>query len=262
MASHYSSIGFLFRSEGEFQRATAELAAKPGQRIETRQGTYLRCASESGAELWLQVNKRGELIGAHPHYHGDGAVAVNVMRRVRNGDDTALDGAFHAWANPRDDIYGDYPFVFDCANFRELSAIALPAIGSVQITAFAHEISWHESPEQYAASQTEEIKFASQSFIPTGSFGEKGQTPTALAMFTGHVLRAERKRNELGGGDFIAALVETLGGTYDVVVDPQLLARVPEAGNVLSGSFYLSGYLPALASKATWRGKLMHRVWG
>jgi len=262
MASHYSSIGFLFRSEAEFQRATAELAARPGERIETKQGAYLRCASASGAELWLQVNKRGDLIGAHPHYRGGGAVAVKVMRRVRNDDDTVLDGAFHAWANPQPDLEGDYPFVFDCANFRELAAVALPAAGSVQIAAFAHEISWHESPEEYAASQTGEIKFASQSFIPTGTFGEKGHPPTAHATFTGHVLRAERKRNELSGGEFIAALVDTLGGTFDVVIDPQLLARVPEAGHVLSGSFYLSGYLPSLASRATWRGKLMHRVWG
>jgi hypothetical protein len=37
--------------------------------------------------------------------------------------------------------------------------------------------------------------------------------------------------------------VDTLGGTFDVVIDPELLPDRPRAGNVVSGWFWLSGRL-------------------
>jgi hypothetical protein len=43
------------------------------------------------------------------------------------------------------------------------------------------------------------------------------------------------------GNRFWWALVDTLGGTYDVVIDPELLPDSPRAGNILSGWFWLSG---------------------
>jgi hypothetical protein len=39
------------------------------------------------------------------------------------------------------------------------------------------------------------------------------------------------------------ALVETIGGTFDVVIDPDLLSDQPRPGNVVSGWFWLSGRL-------------------
>ena len=62
-------------------------------------------------------------------------------------------------------------------------------------------------------------------------------------MFAGHVLKAEEKVSDLSGGTFIWALVETLGGTYDVVVAPSMMDDLPVEGNVVNGSFWLSGRL-------------------
>ena len=59
-------------------------------------------------------------------------------------------------------------------------------------------------------------------------------------------MRAERKRNEESGGEFLWAAVDTLGGTYDVVADPSLLEIVPPPGSVLSGTFWLSGRVLSL----------------
>lgn len=245
MASHYSSLGFIFKSEKHFQQITEKLAAD-AEPFEASEGSYWRWTSPSGAEVWLQVNEENELIGAQPHYAGDSAVRIRATAHVRRPEDTQLDGAFHAWANPTEEADGDYPFVFDCANFRQVSDVALPAEGFVQIAAFAHEITRYESAEAYDRAQTDEPKLAALSFIPAGLFAPAPQPPMAHAMFAGEVLRAERKMNEAGGGAFLWLAVRTYGGTFDVVADPELLPRVPAAGNVVTGSFWLSGVVREL----------------
>ena len=59
--------------------------------------------------------------------------------------------------------------------------------------------------------------------------------PQARAIFTGHVLAADEMINVLTGRAFYWALVETLGGAYNVVINKNLLPGVPAAGSVISG---------------------------
>jgi hypothetical protein len=63
------------------------------------------------------------------------------------------------------------------------------------------------------------------------------------------VLAADEKINVLTGRAFYWALVETLGGAYDVVIDSNLLPGVPAAGGLISGSFWLSGRIIARYQK-------------
>lgn len=228
MPSHYSSLGFRFRSADELGEF-AERATDDAEVIETPRGAYYRWRSPTGAEIWFQVDNQG--VGAHPHF--------------------ALDGAFHVWANPGAEAdSGDYPFVFDCANFCEYADVPLPATGRVQLAAFAHALSFFDSEAAYMASQQKKIRFASRSFIPASVFTEKGEPPRSEASFTGHVLAAETKRNEAFGLDFLWASVETLGGVLDVVADPALLGITPKAGGILHGTFWLSGHVLELAPDA------------
>jgi hypothetical protein len=102
------------------------------------------------------------------------------------------------------------------------------------------------SPEEYEANQTGDVKFDSRSFIPSGLFpsgGDKPHIPQAYAIFTGHVRKTQQRKNDLTGCSFCWALVETLGGTFDVVIDLELLGAAPRVGGVLTGAFWLSGRL-------------------
>ena len=63
------------------------------------------------------------------------------------------------------------------------------------------------------------------------------------ALFVGHIVETEERRNTVTGNPFRWALVDTLGGTFDVVIDPELLPDPPRVGNILSGWFWLSGRL-------------------
>lgn len=76
-------------------------------------------------------------------------------------------------------------------------------------------------------------------------FSTNGQNNTsqAYAIFSGHILEVEKKTNKLSEASFYWILVDTLGGLYDVVVDPRLIAEHPTIGNIVSGTFWLSGRL-------------------
>jgi len=247
MASHFSTLGLSVETSDDFL-ALAEQVADHCTTFDAPGGRYLHWSCPSGAELWLQVGDGDSLDGMNPHFRGESIVRVGLTARIVRFDGNALDGAFEGWAEPSNDDpeSGRYPFVFDAPDFRLHDELRVPAQLEVQVAAFAHHVSMFPSPEAYAASQSRKYKFASKSFIPTGSFpteGRKDQPAEARAMFTGHVRKAELRRNELTGGPFWWALVETLGGVFDVVIDPELVDEAPREDTVLSGSFWLSGRL-------------------
>jgi len=245
MTSNFSAIGLPIASEEEMY-ALVNRVGPLAEELTAPSGAYFRWSDPSGAELWLQVNADNQLIGMNPHYAGRSAVRVGLTDRLPSAGPSELDGAFHGWADPAGDEpdTGCYPFVFDAPDYRLREALSLPAVTEVQIAAFAHEIAAFETVAAYEASQTGDLKFGSQSFIPSGLFtlgGESTAPPKAAALFAGHVRAADEKINVLTGQAFYWALVETLGGAYDVVIDSTLLSGVPAVGGVISGSFWLSG---------------------
>jgi hypothetical protein len=247
MPSHLSSIGLPVNDQADFA-ALADRIGPLATPIEVSQGAYWRWSSECGAEMWLQSNTDNELVGMTPFFSGDARTRVRLTARVTRPDDTPLEGAFHGWAAPDQSASesGEYPFVFDAIDYGRYNQLVLPAIVDVQIAAFAHEIALHQTLDAYNESQTGELKFASQSFIPSGLFssgGESTDPPSSMAIFTGHVVATDTKTNSLSGVRYYWALVDSLGGSFDVVIDPELCDMPPVVGGVISGSFWLCGRL-------------------
>ena len=192
MPSHMSDIGFPLESEEDFHQLIIQ-ASEKGERVEASKGSYIKWSIGQGIELWVQLNRDNEVIGLNPHFTGSAPMRVGLTERILRSEATELDGAFHGWANPSENEpeTGDYPFVFDVPDYRTYDDIKLPCIVSAQIAAFAHELKAFEKDEAYEASQPEEIKFAPESFIPSGLFtpeGESTEPPQAYAVFAGHVL--------------------------------------------------------------------------
>ena len=250
MPSHFSTIGFDVTSAESMLELVERIrpAAVP---IITRRGTYLRWTSPSGAELWLQVNKRSELVGVHPHFAGTTNSNVMIDRVISRDDQTELDGALHGWMNAKPETGGgDYPLVMDCANYFEFRREAPPAFATLQISAFAHEIWTYESVDAFnAAQQNDELRYASQSFIPAGTFGDR-EAPQAEALFCGHVLTSEIRHNDLTGRAFYSATVQTYAATIDVVADTKLTEAWPTVGGVLKGVFWLTACITSMATRA------------
>ncbi len=263
MPSHFSAIGFEVQSVEDLV-ALAKQVAPQAQVVPVKAGRYLRWVGASGEELWLQADKTGAVIGMNPHFGGKSSVRVRLQARVVREGFTSLDGSFEGWADPVQDRpeSGAYPFVFDAPDDATYIALQLPTIAEVQVAAFAHEISCYDTPEAFRASQEDrQVKFAPQSFIPSGMFQPDSPAPAppvATAIITGHVIEAEARKNSLTGRPFFWALVDTLGGKYDVVIDQSLLERAPPEGGVLSGSFWLSGRLTSFPKqKRSWLGKIL-----
>ena len=249
MVSNFSTIGLPVAS-GKDLTALANRIGPLAERLAAPGGTYYRWSDPSGAEIWLQVDANDELVGMNPHYAGRSVVRVGLTDRLAATGSSELDGSFHGWAAPVDEAAdtGRYRFVFDAPDARLHEALQLPAHKDVQIAAFAREVAAFETVAAFDASQTGDLKYASQSFIPSGLFTSAGDSvvpPQARAIFTGHVLAADKKINELTGVAFYWALVDAYGGAYDVVIDSSLLSGVPVVGGVLSGSFWLSGRIIA-----------------
>jgi hypothetical protein len=256
--SQFSAIGFSVTS-GEDLAALATHVAERADTIDASGGQYLSWAPPTGEQLWLQLTRKGDAMGMNPHFDGKSVVRVAIEARVTREAHTPLDGTFLAWANPPEGraVGGDYPFAFDCPDAATHEALELPVTATAQIAAFAQQITVYASPQAYAQAQAVEgHTFPSRSFIPSGLFSPSGEPvipPESHALIAGHVVEAEERRNSISGQLFCWALVDTVGGTFDVVVDPSLLEGPLVAGNVVSGWFWLSGRLrTGMPARGSW----------
>ena len=241
MASHFSSIGIPLSSQQEF-RDYVEKAYDKGQHIKVNQGTYLKWTVDTAIELWGQLNNKNEAIGMNPHFFGSARMNVLIKERVMSPNDNELDGAFYAWSGKEE---GEgYPFVFDVPDICIYDNIKLPQAVVLQLSAFAHDIKVFTSEGEYFNAQEGEIKFAVESFIPSGLFkpdGEATTPPVAQAIFSGRIIDTQKRTNSYTNKVYIWAKVSVLGDEIDVVADPEIIEGELVNGGILSGSFWLTG---------------------
>lgn len=252
MATHFSTIGLTIHTDAELLECV-ERVMPDAEKFPTPQGTYLRWADPSGAELWIQLNAENELVGVNPHFGGRSRVKVFLTHTLDTGNPNVLDARYHGWADPTKaeaDKSGAYPFLFDAPDAACHHELKFPTEVDVQIAAFAHDIQVFANPKAFDACQTGESWHTSQSFIPSGLLGAANER-RAEASFNGHVIRTERLTNRLTSTEFVWCLVRSTGGTFDVIVDPELLPALPPAGGVISGAFWLTGRIGACAPAAT-----------
>jgi len=248
MPSQFSTIGFNV-SSGEDLAALASRVAGDAERITTAAGAYLKWAPPSGEQLWLQLTLDGDAMGMNAHFAGKSSMRVAVEAKVGRPSHTPLDGTFLAWANPPAGAAtgGDYPFAFDCPDAATHLQLPLPATVTAQVAAFAQQLSLYESAAAYVSARAAEgVSSPPQSFIPSGLISPQGEPrnpPEPHALIAGHVLEAGARTNAVSGLPYWWALVATVGGTFDVVIDPELLADPPRTGNIVAGWFWLSGRL-------------------
>lgn len=244
--SNLSDIGFPVRGEQDVNDVIMRVLENVSEIRCPPLGAYYVFADASGAAMYLQGNQSQELIGFNPHFEGKSRRAVSLMNALEK-ESSELDGAFHAWAEPKDENpeSGEYPFVFDAPDFRVYEKQEFPQKCEIQLSAFAsNEFQIFASEQDFYDSQDSEMKFAAKSFIPSGLFNfnkDQTQPPLAFGVFTGEIREFELKTNKMTGENFYWFLVDTLGGEIDVVADPKLITIEPSVGGYLSGQFWLSG---------------------
>jgi hypothetical protein len=245
MTNHFCDIGI----PGNTNESLMEMinrAIEEGITILTKKGHYIKWSSKSGAQLWMQFNKKNELIGVTPFFEGKSNFKVGITKKIIRRGDTDLEGAFYGWANPTNDKVdnGFYPFVFDLVNIGEYKKLKLPNIEYIKLVGFAHEVEVFPSEEAYNLLQLGKPGFASQSFIPSGLFSEgfkKNKKPLSEALITGKIIETKNCINELTQMGYIWILVETYGGEIDLVLDTNMITENININGIISGNFYLCG---------------------
>ena len=250
MPSHLTTLGFPVTTEKDFRHYVFE-ASEFGQKLESPNGSYTMWALGNGIELWVQTNLHKRILGMRPHFSGHSRMKVGLSRRIVRSDQSILDGTLYAWADPQveeDAESGSYPFVFDLPDYDLHCTIRIPGPATIQLAAFAHELQGFLNEDAYNAAQGNDIKFAAESFIPSGLFapgsgGGRREQPEAMAIFSGRVLVTQILTNPVTSQRFYWARVRTLGGEVDVVADPQVVRGKVVKGGIIKGTFWLSGRL-------------------
>ena len=224
MASHLSSIGFPVKDQAALWDL-AVIAAKRGKTYPVSNGAYIQWQDQNGAEIWIQLDEDGKIIGLNPHFAGKGRLRAGLIKTVSHPNANGMDGAYYGWADPADEKRLNLVHV-------PLSSICLIFCSIHYIFANASTFSYQLSPTKYKKRyiQNKErdinlLRFTRKSLICGGVFHsgaglfspKKGSInpPEARAIFTGRVIQCSYLKNSLTGAKFHWALVRTLGGEID-----------------------------------------------
>jgi hypothetical protein len=252
MATHFSTIGFPLESPEDF-RKLAEAATHLGKSHPCSAGNYVQWVGECGAELWVQYGPDGRFLDIQPHFSAYASMRVGLTKRLVRPNDTPLDGAWQGWADPIEDedpSQGRYQLTFEAPDFAMHDDVQLPQLVGVQLAAFAHRIDLFEDETAFHASPRVAGRLEPQAFIPSsqpvrdgGRQGPEIEPQPAEALVCGHILKFERRVNELTGRGFYWMLLETDGGRIDLLADPELITDEPVVGGVAMSVCWLSGRL-------------------
>jgi hypothetical protein len=113
---------------------------------------------------------------------------------------------------------------------------------TLQVAAFAHDVRCWGSAADFeaakAAATPDAPRFPLPSLVPAPAVGDA--PPPADATITGRVSSFARLTNSETERVFFHVVVDTVGGTFDVVLDPELCEREPVLGGIVEGHFWLS----------------------
>lgn len=253
-----AALGFAVETEADFERLTERTfqhAVLVGSR---RNRQVLRWEDASGARVVYTV-RRGHLEDALP------SLAAKPGARLQGA--TARSGHVIQSAVIDDDGEQVTGLV---AALEEGPLLPRPVDGVASIVALGTEITVHADADAFAldpasllGSADDEppprtngldaddpwpsgpLRMAAESFISYGVFAEAfgGGPLEPHARLYGTVLSAERRRNEIGGLEFIVARVQTSGFVADVCLAADEHRDVPAPGSILGGEVYLVGSL-------------------
>lgn len=209
-----------------------------GDYLVWREGDATR-ADYFGPEISIHVDKDNQLVGVMPFFRGLGDMMMGVGGPVPIAGGSPLDGRLYAWLAPADQARldsGISPCAVDTpylANFPDFQ----PHIWNYSIAAFPVEPLTLRAPD--SAGETPD-----QSFIPVGLFAPEGAAqkdhePQPYARLSGRIADSRTLKNPLTGLDYQWALVETAGGTIDVVAHAEMAPQLLEKGMILGGLFWL-----------------------
>ncbi|MER3474784.1 MAG: hypothetical protein C4335_12310 [Armatimonadota bacterium] len=242
------------------------LTESEGYKVEN--GAYFVWQSPNGAQIWLAMKSTEqegdpsrtaslEVVDLEPHFDGSGRMQAAVVKMVPY-DESNLTGALYGWSSPltvEDPESGYYPFSVDLRDFSiHLHAWrTLPRLVTLQIAAFAQEAWCFEDEQQYLQSdhsiltETEDedtgelvtLRLAPQAMLPINE-GASDNVAGNYALLTGRIVQLHRLQNPHTGKYFVTMLVDTYGGSVDVVALEEDIEGTPQVNGTVKAYAWLS----------------------
>lgn len=216
MPSHLSCIGLSTASKEEFQEFLTRIA-EDAVSTETQEGFLLSWKDPSGASIYMHLSRDASFECMTPSFFGTTQHRVRPSKILPDKDCRFCDVLEVEVVDEDGQLF--YPLLLQLEDMEiARSRIAFQTIHQLRVTGFAEEAHFWPTEEAFLQSQShQKVKFATQSFFASGMFNPPF-TPNAI--FTGRVLQADLRTNSENGGRFLHLLVDSLGGVYDVVLDP------------------------------------------
>ncbi len=234
---------------------------------EVENGAYFIWEAPNGAEIWLVMRDKGtaegaespslEVLDLEPHFRGAGRMKAAAVEMAQY-DDQMLTGSLYGWSSPlsaEDPESGYYPFSVDLRDFSTYAHAwqSLPRMVTLQIAAFAQEVWCFDDEGSYLDSdqsiltETEDedtgelvtLRLAPQAMLPINE-GAADNAGGNYALLTGHIVKVQKLQNPHTGKNFVAMLVDTYGGSVDVVALEDDIAGTPIVSGTVKAYAWLS----------------------
>ena len=243
--SNLSDIGFPVASEQDVNQIIMDILPHLQQLPCPPYGYYFRFEDPSGAQIFLQTNSAQEIVGFNPAFKAESRWHLKV-KQVIDRDTSDLDGAFECFHPASGSTHS--ALVFDAPDFRIHQKIDEGTDVQVGITAFAsNDFKSFENEDAFVLETGMET---AKMMDATGLYeaDKDGNrvprlSPQAHVVMTGIVTESYKRQNSFTNENFLVLVVDTDNGFVDVVVDPRLAESGLEVGNVIHGSFWLSGQI-------------------
>jgi len=251
VASHWEAIGVVAADADAFgERLQGAYSSTTGG-WEHPYGFTAIAEDPSGARLTIHVSPDGSFRCAKPGFAGRSSFSWQPQHVVPDGGCPLCDVVMADLVDDDGELF--YPFALAIETIGHTRAlIPFGETGEVAFAALCESGEVWADEDAYDAAQDAEdgdsetpgVHFASRSLIPVGTFSfEPGHQVSPHVHAHGVVESVERRTNELGGGEFWAVRLDTLGGVFDVCAATGSLDReqLLAPGAVLGGTFWLVG---------------------
>ena len=250
MASYFSSIGFPLSTLEQFDDLVEQVLPLTHSQQCGRSSQRV-WASDCGAEIVVKETPH-EVHDLSPGFVGQSLNSIRIHEFVAREWTcvSPFEGALVGWLEPDEDdpASGECQIIFniaDDAKYRHLS-LDTPFTTRAQISAFAIDVTLYPNEAAFKEEQDggRNFTFAPQSLVPIGLLGFDDsllQQPSSRVLLNGHVLQSEIHTNALTGEIYYWVLLQSLGGSFDVLIDPKLCSCLPPVGCILSSTSFLVG---------------------
>jgi hypothetical protein len=245
VADHLAALGIGSEVQEERQDQVKRILGTSQPHSKRGDNMTLRWTDPSGAELWIYVDKTGDMKSVQPHFSGGTKITLEIQEILERDEISPFDGGFigltqTGGTNPN--LGGGFPIVFDCPDFPDVKEAFLTAKHEVELSAFAVELNAYADEGAFKEAQPEMKPLDLPTFIPAGLMGAtQGETPTAHALMVGALVEMTEITNELTGRPFNRFLMDTPAGPMVLIVEPDLMPEGIETGQVLQVGAWISG---------------------